>query len=405
MMTNPRSLTFNEYIAAPVSQVYRAFATSQGVQEWMADVAEADGREGGRFYAWWNAGFYASGLFKAAVKDESVKFTWRAAGEPGETKVLVTFEPRDGGTQLTLVHKGLGEGEEWDAVEANYRREWPASLANLKAVLETGIDKRLYDRPMLGFFIGGLVDEAMQKRLNLPLDYGMQVAGTLAGMGAERSGLKQDDVITEVDGVEVRTFQTLGPVLSKFKGGEVLKTVIYRNGERMELDVELSKRPVPDFPPPPAELAALARSVYKDVLKNLKAALKGASVDETGRKPTEGEWSVREVMAHMLVSERWTYAAWDLHADNGKFPAFPGSNRLMEAIARTYSTKQLYKELKRTCALNANMFESAPEEYAANKAAYFLTAGDLEFGIRNHWEQHTDQINAALTAAREAVPQ
>ena len=404
-MTHPRSVTASEYIAAPPAQVYRAFTTAQGLQEWMADVAEADAREGGRFYSWWNAGFYASGLFKEAVKDERLKFTWRATGEPGETKVVVSLEPRDGGTQLTLAHKGLGEGEAWDAVAENYRREWAVSLSNLKSVLETGVDKRLYDRPMLGFFIGGLVDEAMQKRLNLPVDYGMQVAGTLEGMGAERSGLKQDDVIAEVDGVEVRSFQTLGPVLAKYKGGDVLKTVIYRDGERKELDVELSKRPVPDFPPPPAELAELGRSVHKDVLKALKKALKGASEAETGHHPGEGEWSVRETMAHLLVGERWSHAAWDRHAEEQTFPGYPGSNRLVAAIARTYTTKQLYKELKRSIELNMNMIEALPEAYSQNKAAYFIQANDYENGIRTHWQQHTDQIKAALAAALEAAPQ
>ncbi|HUF40125.1 MAG TPA: SRPBCC domain-containing protein [Anaerolineales bacterium] len=402
-MTNPRTLTFSEYIAAPVSQVYRAFATQQGLQEWFADVVEADAREGGRFYAWWNVGFYANGLFKAAVKDEKVKFTWQAVGEPGETTVVVTLEPRDGGTQLTITHKGLGEGEAWDAVETNYKREWPSGLSNLKSVLETGVDKRLYDRPMLGFFIGGLVDEAMQKRLNVPVDYGLHVAGTLPGMGAKRSGLKQDDVIAEVAGAEVRTFQTLGPVLSKYKGGEVLNTVIYRNGERIELDIELSRRPVPDFPPPPADLAKLGRAVYKDVLKELKTVLKGATDDETGRNPGDGEWSVREAMAHLLVGERTSQAAWDRLAENETFPGYPGSSRLTAAIAQAYSTKRLLKELKRSIAVNMTMIETLPEAYYENKGAYFVMANDYENGIRTHWAQHTEQIKTALEAARAAV--
>ena len=404
-MTNTRSLTFSEYISAPVSQVYRAFATAQGLQEWFADIVEADAREGGRFYAWWNAGFYTSGLFKEAVKDVTVKFSWHAVGEPAPTKVYVEMEARDGGTQLTIVHKGLGEGEEWDAVEANYQREWPSGLSNLKSVLETGVDKRLFDRPMLGFFIGGLVDENMQKRLNIPVDYGMHVAGTLEGMGAERSGLKADDVIAEVDGVEVRTFQTLGPVLAKYKGGDVLKTIIYRAGERMELDIELSKRPIPDFPPPPAELAELGRAVYKDVLKTLKQILKGASKAETGHHPGEGEWSVRETMAHLLVDEHVTHAVWDRHAEDQTLPEYPNSNRLVAAMGNTYSTKQLFKELKRSIALNIKMIETLPETYTQNKGAYFITANDYENRVRTHWQQHIDQIKAALTAAREAVPQ
>ena len=402
-MTESRSLTYSETIAAPVSQVYRAFATSQGVQEWLADIAEADGREGGRFYAYWNQGFYASGMYQGVEEDQSVEFTWHAVGEPGPTTVRVELEGRDGGTEVTLTHSGLGEGEEWDAVRENFDHHWPSGLGNLKSVLETGIDKRVYDRPMLGFWIGGLVDEAMQERLSLPLDYGMHVAGTLEGMCAERSGLKQDDVITEVDGVEVRTFQSIGPVLAKYKGGDTVQTVVYRDGERMELGIELSKRPIPDFPPPPEELAALGRSVYKEVLADLKAVLDGVSDEEAGTKPGEDEWSAKEVMAHLLVGERWNQAAWDLHANGNKFPAYPGSNRIIKAIAKTYSKKRLYKELKRSIAVNMNMIEALPEEYAANKAAYFLSANDFENGVRTHWGQHTDQIKAGLEKLREPV--
>ena len=400
-MTETRSLTYTEYIAAPVSQVYRAFSSSQGFQEWMADVAEADGRAGGRFYAYWNQGYYASGQFVEVKEDAFVKFTWHGLGEPAPTRVLVELESRDGGTQVSITHKDLGEGDAWAQVEENFNQNWPSGLGNLKSVLETGVDKRLYDRPMLGFFIGGLVDEAMQERLNVPVDYGMHVAGTLAGMGAERSGLKQDDIIAEVDGVEVRDFQSIGPVLGRYKGGDTVQTVVYRNGERLELPIELSKRPVPDFPPAPADLAALSRRVHKDLLKRLKKVLKGVSNREAATKPGEGEWSVKEIMAHLLVGERWAQAAWDIHPNGGKFPAYPGSNQIIEAIAQTYSLKQLYKELKRSIALNANMMEALPEAFAANKGAYFLAANDFENNTRTHWDQHTDQIKTVLEKVRQ----
>jgi hypothetical protein len=172
----------------------------------------------------------------------------------------------------------------------------------------------------------------------------------------------------------------------------------------MDLDIELSKRPVPDFPPPPAELAELGRAVHKEVLKELKAVLKGTSEAETGHHPSPGEWSVRDVMAHLLVSERWNHAGWDRHAEDQTFPGYPGSNRLIAAIGKTYSTKKLFKELKRSIELSMNMIESLPEKYAQNKAAYFITTNDFEDGIRTHWRQHTDQIKAALESAREEVP-
>ncbi len=400
-MNTKTKLTFKKSIDAPPAHVYRAFTTSQGVEEWMADSAEADGREGGRFYAWWNAGFYSAGIFKEAVKDEKVVFSWHALYEPAPTEVTVELEKTESGTDLKLTHSGLGEGEEWQPAVENFEREWANSLKNLKSVLETGVDKRLYDRPMLGFYIGGLVDEKLKKRLNLPVDFGMHVSGVLDGMGAQRSGLQAEDVIVSVDGTEIRDFQSLTPVLSTRKGGDVVHAVVYRGPEKVEMDVELSKRPVPEFPPPPVELAAVAKRAHKEVLAALKDALKGVSEEEASHSPANGEWSAKEVMAHLLISERWNQAAWDRHAENDKFPSYPGASRSVKAIADTYKAKQLYKELKRTLALNVRMIKSLPEEYVSNKAAYFLTGGDFENNIRTHFLPHVDQIKAAVAEARK----
>ena len=71
-MTENRTVKVETYIAAAPVHVYRAFATSPGLQEWMADAAAADARPGGRFYSWWNQGFYAGG----ALRKRSWKRKW-----------------------------------------------------------------------------------------------------------------------------------------------------------------------------------------------------------------------------------------------------------------------------------------------------------------------------------------
>lgn len=399
-MKEHNQVTLTRKIAAAPEHVYRAVASSQGYQEWMADSAEADARPGGRFYAWWQAGFYAAGTFKEAVENQKVVFSWLAPGEPAPTEVEISLTPQEDGTQLTLVHRGLGEGEAWAAAAENFEREWDSSLNNLQAVLETGLDRRLYDRPMLGFFIGGLVDEHLKTRLGLPVDHGMHVAGVIEGMGAARSGLLADDVIAEVDGVPVTDYTSIGSVLGKHKGGDVVPAVVYRGAERIELSVELTKRPAPEFPPPPQEMAGAVREMYRDLLKGLKKSLKGCSDEEAGTRPSEGEWSPKEVMAHLLIAERVSQAAWDLHPEGNKLPEFPGSERLLKAVAESYTVRQLYREIKRSVAVNLAMIASLPESYAANKAAYFLTSGNIDQETRQHFLGHVDQIRAAREAMR-----
>jgi uncharacterized protein YndB with AHSA1/START domain len=393
-----KTLTYNQEIAAPVSQVYRAFASAQGLQEWFGDVVEADPREGGRLYVWWNQGYYTSGQYVHLEENHKAAFSWHGLGEPAPTRVRVLLEENSDGAKLTLFHDDVPE----DGAEI-FDKEWSSALTNLKSVLETGIDKRQYDRPMLGFYVGGLVDENLQKRLNLPVDYGVHVAGVLDGMGAQKSGLQADDIIATIEDTEIRQFPDIGQVLGKHKGGDVVDTVIYRNGEKLDMKVELSKRPIPDFPPEPEKLAETCLAAYKDALAELKEAFADYTEDEASHSPGPGEWSAKEVVAHLIVSERWSHAAWDLHANGNKFPSYPGSSLLVQTIAKTYDVDSLLKELKFSVKLNVNLIKSLPKEYAANKGAYFASTNNYEQGIRTHFQQHTTQIKAALTAAREAL--
>jgi uncharacterized protein YndB with AHSA1/START domain len=52
------------------------------------------------------------GRFTAVDRPRAVEHTWMSEHTHGiETTVSVTFEPRDGGTQLTLVHRGVPDDE------------------------------------------------------------------------------------------------------------------------------------------------------------------------------------------------------------------------------------------------------------------------------------------------------
>lgn len=393
-----KSLSYSQEIAAPISHVYRAFATAQGLQEWLGDVVEADPRVDGRLYIWWNQGSATSGTYLHLEENQKVEFSWQGMGEPAPTRVRVSLDAKDETTKLTLRHEEVSE----EGAE-RYDNEWTNALANLKSVLETGVDKRLYDRPMLGFFVGGIVDENLKNRLGIPVDTGIHVAGVLDGMGAQKSGVKTDDVIFSIDGKEITTFPSIGQILGQHKGGDVVDTVIYRGAEKVDLPVELSKRPVPDFPPVPEQLAELGLAAYKEELANIKAAFEDYSEEEANQAPAEGEWSAKEIVAHLLVNERWSHAAWDLLSNGDKYPGFPGSKLLVKAIAQTYDVENLLKELKFSIHLHLQLIKSLPEAYYTNKGAYFTSTNGFVQGIHTHMQQHTAQIKAALTSAREKL--
>ena len=399
-------LTFKQAIEAPVADIYHAFTNAAGLQEWFADVVEADARAGGRFYCYWNDGYYTAGLYESLEENRKVVFTWNGLNEPSPTTVEVSLTENAGTTEVILTHTLPGTGAEWDQLAKSINENWPPMLANLKSVAETGVDKRFYERPLLGFYIGGLVNENLKERLGLPVDRGVHVAGLVDGMGAQKSGLQADDVIYMIDGDLLGEFQAFPPIMARHKGGDVVKAIIYRGSEKIELDIELSKRPIPEFPAEPEVLAHQAETAYNEVLQKLDDVLVGISEADASQRPAKGEWSVKHVLAHLLINERWSQYSWDRQADNHKLPPYPGSPRTVDAIAEAYSAEALLAELRLSIRQHLVMMRTLPAEFAGRKGTYFALASGLVSGISIHWAQHLSQIEAALQAVQtnHAVP-
>lgn len=103
------------------------------------------------------------------------------------------------------------------------------------------------ERPSMG---AGLVDLAevppqfRQSQWQLPaeLDSGAVVESVLEGSGADEAGLEALDIVTEVDGEEMESVIEIRQYLyNEKKAGEILDIEIYRGGETLELEIELSE--------------------------------------------------------------------------------------------------------------------------------------------------------------------
>ena len=184
MSDKTQTLRFSQEIKAPVAEVYFAFTNQPLMQAWFADVVEIDLKEKGRLYAWWNQGYYATGIITKVEENEKVVFKYQGLGEPAATKISVSFEEKDGGTLLTLKHKGLGEGEKWEGTLKNVKKAWPVALENLQWLVEKGVDKRIYDRPFMGIYIAGELNEEQAETLGMPVTAGIRLTGAVEGTGA-----------------------------------------------------------------------------------------------------------------------------------------------------------------------------------------------------------------------------
>ncbi len=149
-------------------------------------------------------------------------------------------------------------------------------LGNLQSIFDTGADLRVTRRPMLGV-LGNDFNEKIATQIGVPVTEGYRLADVVAGMGAEKAGLQGDDVIVEMDGAPVRTWEDLGPALDRRQAGDEIEVVFYRGPEKNAVQMVLSGRTITDTPLDPAEFAQEYRKITKEVLEELRAAVEGAS--------------------------------------------------------------------------------------------------------------------------------
>ncbi|MGD8752328.1 MAG: SRPBCC domain-containing protein, partial [Anaerolineales bacterium] len=372
------------------------------LQSWFADFAEVDPREDGRFYAWWNSVYYASGLFQVVEENENLELTWHGLDEPHPTKVAVAFEKQGDGTKINLKHSGIGSNDDWIRTIEELSSGWKTSFENLKSVLETGLDKRLYDRPMLGIMPTQLLDEELSKELNLPISTGVIISDVVEGMGAEIAGLKKDDVIYSLNGKQLKVFQDFGLALSDNKAGDVVEVVFYRDGEKHSIDMTLSGRPIPEIPESAEDFSKRIASIYKQLDEELDAVLEGVNEEQASRRPAKEEWSAKEVIAHLIFNERWLHITITATIENYRPGVYTNDLGMHAALANAYSLPELVAEFKRCEAVTVEAVAALPDDFVADKRRYVPLVTLLgEQGYILHTRNHLPQIKMALEVAKD----
>ncbi|RNF40286.1 S1C family serine protease [Planococcus salinus] len=114
-------------------------------------------------------------------------------------------------------------------------------------IIEDLETKGAVERPSIGVSILDLAEipaQSRQSQLNLPADVesGIIVQSVAPGSGAAEAGLKELDVIVEMDGEAVGSVLELRQHLyNKTDVGDTLQVKVYRGGELMEFDIELTE--------------------------------------------------------------------------------------------------------------------------------------------------------------------
>jgi len=383
--------------------VFEAVTKASELREWMCDYAWTVLQPKGVYQVRWDSGYQANGRFIELDPPRRASITWQGSGEPGETTVTFTVEPEPGGTRVTIVHTGFGPGPEWDAHVAASEQGWDRGLDNLKSTLETGIDLRIARRPFMGILFDVLNAERAAKE-GIAVNEGVYVNDTVEGSGARAAGLIKGDVIVSLDSVATPGYHELGPILSGHQAGDVIEAHIVRGQERRTIALALGQRPVEEVPTTVDDLANRVAELYAETDAALKAAVNGLTDDEAGRSPAKGEWSVKEVLAHLSITERdqhciGFYTAVDGFVDTGPGDPAALSGRLAAALDVTPTLDGMVSRFLADEAETVALIRRLPVATVAHKARFHRLSQNM-VGLPEHTKEHVEQIKATIQVVR-----
>ncbi|QRK09747.1 Do family serine endopeptidase [Archangium violaceum] len=114
--------------------------------------------------------------------------------------------------------------------------------SNMAKALLPQLEKGEIRRGWLGVSVQDLTPELSQA-LNVPVRKGAIVTDVQPDAPSARAGLKQDDVITAINGTAVESSRGLTRDIGFRAPGETVRLTLFRNGKQQEVQVKLGERP------------------------------------------------------------------------------------------------------------------------------------------------------------------
>ena len=113
-------------------------------------------------------------------------------------------------------------------------------INDTKDITDQLIEYNKVRRPYLG--IGGIdVDEELAEQNNIVTGVYVKTLETFSA--AEKAGIRVGDVITKVDGTEVKTVDELNEIKNQKQIGDTITLTIWRNGDTQDIKVTLQEQP------------------------------------------------------------------------------------------------------------------------------------------------------------------
>ena len=113
-------------------------------------------------------------------------------------------------------------------------------ISSATGIIEQLIEFQTVKRPYIGISASA-VDSNTARRYNLP--EGIYVESVEEGSSAETAGLQVSDIITKIEGQEVKSVNELNKIKYTYNIGDTVVLTVYRNGSEIEVSVVLSEQP------------------------------------------------------------------------------------------------------------------------------------------------------------------
>jgi uncharacterized protein YndB with AHSA1/START domain len=384
-----------------VHQVYFALTNATKLRQWLCDFSSLSAKIGGRVYLAWDSEYFTSGKIVELVPDKKVSFEWRGSNDPASSLVTFTLDQAKEGTNLFLEHSRLGDSIEWATTLDEIEKGWSISLDNLVSMLETGIDLRISQRPFIGIYPEEYHRENQDDPI--PVESGIRIVDVIPGHNAEKVGLKSGDVIVGLNDIQITNYPTLTKAISQFKAGDTINLTLYRKGSKFTQTMQLSHLNLPKVPESPDLLADQLRGSQAKNLAELSTILAEVTESETDYRPTPEEWSIKEIIAHLIHSER-DHQVWISNMVLSQEPMVDDFAGNLDA--RVKATASLYPNLpdllngyKISIEETALCVSLLPLSVTADKGVFWrLAFVGLQLPI--HSQSHFEQIENNLKLAR-----
>ncbi len=380
-----RTVVLTQHLSVDPEAVFRAAASPYGLSAWCCDDARVESFPGGRIVLRWSDGRQAAGRW--TDYDPPYHLAFRVVDdEGGVLEADLRMTPGVGGTALTgsiRVPEHMGDLEDAAIV-------WRQRLADLGVYAEEGVHARSARRPMLG--IWGDQEHEEDGR-------GALVGGLVEGGGAEKAGLRKGDRIVGMGAGSVATWRDLGGALDRHAAGDTIEVGITRDGQNRTLSLTLDSRAQPDVP---LDADAIEQRT-EAMIDGLAMAMDGLDDAEADFRPAEGEWSIREVLAHLVASERYAHAVMQYRVTDQEAPGWPGGGAetpLQPVLARR-SWKRLWSTLEEDLRTSADFARAAFDADAPPSLRRAF--GESVAFTEMHVGDHIGQIQNNRTAAKETT--